>query len=100
VYEGEHACTKDNNSLGMFELALSISTPTVFLLNVSAADKTIGKLKHIIITISCESVTDCHRYVWAADCAKLVGFCDDTVFSSEGKSSLTSFFYWGYVNVE
>ncbi|KAG2108253.1 putative heat shock cognate protein, partial [Suillus discolor] len=63
VYEGERACTKDNNLLGKFELSgippapcgvpqieVTFDIDANGILNVSASDKTTGKSNHITIT--------------------------------------------------
>ncbi|KAF8548246.1 heat shock protein SSA1 [Imleria badia] len=63
VYEGEHARTKDNNLLGKFELSgispaprgvprieVTFDIDANGILNVSAANTTTGKSKHITIT--------------------------------------------------
>jgi L1 cell adhesion molecule like protein len=63
VYEGERACTKDNNLLGKFELSdippaprgvpqveVTFDIDANGILNVSASDKTTGKSNRITIT--------------------------------------------------
>jgi molecular chaperone DnaK (HSP70) len=63
VYEGESACTKDNNLLGKFELSgippAPLGVPQVEvtfdidangILNLSASDKTTGKSDRMTIT--------------------------------------------------
>ncbi|KAG2143843.1 heat shock protein 70, partial [Suillus bovinus] len=63
AYEGEHACTKDNNLLGKFELSgippapcgvpqieVTFDIDANGILNVSTSNKTTGKSNHITIT--------------------------------------------------